>query len=465
MKNNRKMHFEVSERKILLRLFDMIFVLGTLHMFSVFFEFDYFKISIDNLRWALVLSVYLTIIGTVFELYNLQVASNQYQVIKSILLTTSSTVLFYLLTPILTPILPLNRTQILFFFTGVFFALLLWRMLYQRFLASHRFEKRAVLICNETECDELVRALEEINPHYKIAAVFLLDGTRKMDYFPQSIKRVKNQIELIDFAYANSISEIVVASQRTDGITRTLYNQVLTLLEKGFIIREYTNVYEHTTHRIPIQHFDTDFYRYFPFSRSNHNQLYLSIVKILEVIFSLFGLAIGIIVLPLVWMGNLIGNRGSLFYTQTRVGRNGVPFEIYKFRTMTSNSEGKQAVFASADDWRITPFGRFMRKTRIDEIPQFINILKGDMAFIGPRPERPYFVKELAAVMPFYETRHVIKPGLTGWAQVNYSYGESIEESLIKLQYDLYYIKHRSVFLDLNIVIKTFSTVLFYRGQ
>jgi lipopolysaccharide/colanic/teichoic acid biosynthesis glycosyltransferase len=106
-----------------------------------------------------------------------------------------------------------------------------------------------------------------------------------------------------------------------------------------------------------------------------------------------------------------------------------------------------------------------MRKTRIDELPQFINILKGDMAVIGPRPERPFFVKEIAEIMPFYETRHVIKPGLTGWAQVNYSYGESIEESLIKLQYDLYYIKHRSIFLDLSITFKTITTVLFYRGQ
>ena len=106
-----------------------------------------------------------------------------------------------------------------------------------------------------------------------------------------------------------------------------------------------------------------------------------------------------------------------------------------------------------------------MRKTRIDEFPQFINILLGQMAVIGPRPERPVFVDKIAAVMPFYQTRHIIKPGLTGWAQVNYSYGDSIEDSLIKLQYDLYYIKHRSIFLDFNIMLKTFSTILFFRGQ
>jgi lipopolysaccharide/colanic/teichoic acid biosynthesis glycosyltransferase len=106
-----------------------------------------------------------------------------------------------------------------------------------------------------------------------------------------------------------------------------------------------------------------------------------------------------------------------------------------------------------------------MRKTRIDEFPQFYNIIKGEMSLIGPRPERPVFVNEIAETMPFYETRHIIKPGLTGWAQVNYAYGESLDDSLIKLQYDLYYIKHRSIFLDINICIKTLSTILFYRGQ
>jgi lipopolysaccharide/colanic/teichoic acid biosynthesis glycosyltransferase len=172
-----------------------------------------------------------------------------------------------------------------------------------------------------------------------------------------------------------------------------------------------------------------------------------------------------VVLLPVILIGNLIGNRGNLFYTQKRVGKNGVVFDILKFRTMVRNAEKQGAVFTTTNDSRITPFGKFLRKTRIDEFPQFINILKGDMGVIGPRPERPVFVEKIAEVMPFYETRHVIKPGLTGWAQVNYSYGDSIEDSLVKLQYDLYYIKHRSIFLDINIIVKTFSTVLFYRGQ
>ena len=271
--------------------------------------------------------------------------------------------------------------------------------------------------------------------------------------------------KLEDFVTRNSVSEVVIASQKTDGITVNLYNQLIHLLESGFVIREYTQVYENITQRIPVQYVARDFYRYFPFSRSNQNQLYLLVVRIIEVIISLLGVSLGVLLSPFILIGNLIGNKGKLFYTQERVGKNGKIFKILKFRTMKTNAESNGAVFAAINDSRVTAFGKFLRKTRIDEFPQFINILKGDMGVIGPRPERPVFVKEIAEVMPFYETRHVIKPGLTGWAQVNYSYGETINDSLIKLQYDLYYIKHRSIFLDINIIFKTISTVLFYRGQ
>ena len=257
----------------------------------------------------------------------------------------------------------------------------------------------------------------------------------------------------------------MVASQNTEGITVELYQELLHLLESGTTIREYTQVYEDKTQRIPVHQINRDFYKFFPFNRSNNNKLYLLNVKIMETLLSIIGLFVGIIIVPFILIGNAIWNRRKLFYTQERVGKNGEIFQILKFRTMIYDAERTGAKFSSPNDNRITAFGKFLRKTRIDEIPQFVNILKGEMAVIGPRPERPFFVKEIAEIMPFYETRHVIKPGLTGWAQVNYSYGESLDDSLIKLQYDLYYIKHRSVFLDLNIAIKTISTVLFYRGQ
>lgn len=462
---NKKIHFEVSERKILLRIFDVLSVLLALYVVGVVFKFNYFNISTTNYYWTIVLGIYLTIIGTVFEMYNLQVASNQFQVTKSIILTASTTVLVYLLTPIYTPALPSNRLQIVFFYVAIFMSLLLWRLFYVRFLASSRFVKKVILICDKDQAQELVMALESVDPHYKVM------GYVNSDLQGDIVKSKKDFIQNIDidkleeFVVRNSVSEVVIASQKTDGITVNLYNQLIHLLENGYIIREYTQVYENITQRIPVQYVARDFYRYFPFSRSNQNQLYLLVVRILEVLVSLAGLSVGIALLPLILIGNALGNRGKLFYLQERVGKNGEIFKMVKFRTMVKNAESNGAVFATVNDSRITSFGKFLRKARLDEFPQFLNILKGDMAVIGPRPERPIFVNEIAEVMPFYETRHVIKPGLTGWAQVNYSYGDSIDDSLIKLQYDLYYIKHRSIFLDINIILKTISTILFYRGQ
>ena len=464
MKKYKKIHFEVSERKILLRIFDVISVLLSLYLVGVVFKFNYFNISETNFYWTIVLGIYLNFIGSVFEMYNLQVASNQFQVIKSIILTSSITVLIYLLTPIFTPKLPANRIQILIFYIAIFIALFIWRLIYVRFFASNRFSKKVILICDKEQLKELIHALESADPHYRVLGFVNSDSADTKTNDDIKISNIDiNNLEV--FAKKNSISEVVVASQKTDGITVNLYNQLIHLLENGYIIREYTQVYENITQRIPVQYVSRDFYRYFPFSRSNQNHFYLSIVRFFEIVFSLTGLLIGVIILPIILIGNLFGNRGKLFYSQERVGKNGKIFNIIKYRTMVKNAEVEGAVFATINDSRVTPFGKIMRKSRMDEIPQFINILKGDMAVIGPRPERPIFVNEIAEVMPFYETRHVIKPGLTGWAQVNYSYGETIDDSLIKLQYDLYYIKHRSIFLDVNIIFKTLSTVLLYRGQ
>ncbi|MNX64857.1 UDP-N-acetylgalactosamine-undecaprenyl-phosphate N-acetylgalactosaminephosphotransferase [compost metagenome] len=460
----KKIHFEISERKLLLRLFDVFTVVGALYIVGLLFKFDYFSISKANFYWTIVLGLYLNILGTVFEMYNLQTASNQYQVIKSILLTSSTTVLFFLLTPIFTPVLPSNRLQIIYFFLAITLALFGWRIFYQSFLASHRFLKRVVIVCDKNQLEELVMSLVKVDPHYKILGFVNTDSKGEIISDLSGIENIEIP-KLNEFIKKNAISEIVIASQKTDGITVDLYNDLLMLLEKGFVIREYTQVYEMITQRIPVQYVDRDFYRYFPFSRSNHNKLYLLLVRLLEIIVSLFGITIGLYLLPFIYVANFIGNKGSLIYIQERVGKNGKVFKIYKFRTMVKNAETDKAVFATQNDRRITAFGKFLRKSRIDEFPQFINVLKGDMAVIGPRPERPFFVEQIAGQMPFYQTRHVIKPGLTGWAQVNYSYGDSIKDSLIKLQYDLYYIKHRSVFLDINITIKTISTILFYRGQ
>lgn len=158
-------------------------------------------------------------------------------------------------------------------------------------------------------------------------------------------------------------------------------------------------------------------------------------------------------------------SRGPVLYRQTRVGLNGKPFVLYKFRSMYANAEaGTGAVWAAKDDPRITPLGHWLRLLRLDELPQLFNVLRGEMSIVGPRPERPEFVQILAEQIPYYRQRHSVKPGITGWAQINYKYGETVEDSAIKLEYDLYYIKHLSLALDVYIIFHTLKTMLRSRG-
>ena len=462
MTKTSKIHFEISERKVLLRLLDILTVFFVLYGVGEVFVFDYFKIAKDRWEWLIVLALYLSIFGTIFELYDLQKASKLDVVFKNIVLTSSLTVLLYLLTPFYTPQLPGNRIQILFFFLSIIFALFLWRLAYITLISSPRFYKRILIIGNLENMDVIVNTIEKSDPNYKVVGFInagkeLVNRDSKLPEFRTSdLKRIITE---------NSISEIIIAGTISKRLSLPIYTQLLDLLERGFSIKEYTQVYEDLTYRVPVHHIDKDFYRYFPFSRSNQNKLYLFFHRLMDIVLSLIGLSMGLVLFPFILIGNIFGNRGPLFYFQERVGKNGKTFFIIKFRTMIKNAESDGAKWSTEGDKRVTNFGRFLRKTRLDEIPQFINILKGDMSIIGPRPERPVFVKELSREIPFYEIRHIIKPGLTGWAQVKSNYAASKEDALEKLQYDLYYIKKRSVFLDFNILIKTLSTILFYRGH
>ena len=187
--------------------------------------------------------------------------------------------------------------------------------------------------------------------------------------------------------------------------------------------------------------------------------------RLISFAISLTGLLICLPVIPILMLAVRLSSPGPIFFRQTRVGRYGRTFSVFKFRTMRNDAEANGATWATQNDTRVTRLGKFMRRTRLDEIPQMWNVLKGDMSFVGPRPERPEFVDWLRKEIPFYELRHMIRPGITGWAQVRYRYGASLEETKRKLEYDLYYVKHLSLGLDLLIMFETIKTILLQRGS
>ena len=199
--------------------------------------------------------------------------------------------------------------------------------------------------------------------------------------------------------------------------------------------------------------------------RELHKPVHARVARVLDVCLSVFGLAALVAAMPLVLLGNLVGNRGPLFYRQPRVGKNGAIFDILKFRTMRPDHGRLANEWTTESDPRITPFGRILRVTHLDELPQVVNILKAELSIVGPRPEQPHYVEELTEKIPFYNLRHLVQPGLTGWAQVKYGYAGNETDALEKLQYEFYYLRHQSLWFDLRIIARTVRSVFGRRGR
>ena len=224
-------------------------------------------------------------------------------------------------------------------------------------------------------------------------------------------------------------------------------------------------LYERLTGRVPVEHVKTDWALILPIGEGSALSLYPVLRWIVDNTLAFLGFIIFVLTLPLMALIIRLDSPGGIFYTQKRMGLNGRVFTMIKFRTMVKNAESSTgAVFSQQGDSRVTRVGRIMRKTRLDELPQVINILRGEMNVVGPRPERPFHVRRLTEKIPFYRTRLVVRPGLTGWAQVKYTYGSTDEDAQVKLEYDLYYIRHRSLLLDANIMFRTIGKVLRMSG-
>ncbi|MBP6942649.1 MAG: sugar transferase, partial [Candidatus Buchananbacteria bacterium] len=250
------------------------------------------------------------------------------------------------------------------------------------------------------------------------------------------------------------------AAFRNPEISKELFR----CLPLGVTIITIPNLYEQVTIKIPVEHIE---WEWFLSNLNEHSKRTYELSKrALDIIIALIGLSISIVVAPLVALAIKLTSPGPVIFKQVRTGQGGVPFVAMKFRSMRTDAEASGPQWAQKTDPRITPFGRFMRKTRLDEIPQLINVLRGELSIVGPRPERPEFIELLTKEIPFYQQRLLVKPGLTGWAQLNGpAYGGSVPESLEKVKYDLYYIKHRSLILDLTVILKTIKTVISAKGQ
>jgi len=444
-----------------LRLIDIFVMILSISLASLYYDFEYINVT-SNLvyGWFIILILYYLLFGEIFQLYNLKVANSRFLVVRSVFVTALITTVFYVFSPFITPLLPTNRIQIIYFFALITIPVIIWRFLYIWILFSPKYFKTIIVIGHASRTERLIKLIQSKNLH-NIAAYVSNVEINGLSNFNDI-----NTTGLSKLIHANLVTEIVISTSGfSSEVIKKINQELILLFEEGVNIKSFETYYEEVTDSVPKEYLDYNFYKQINFSKSSENKFYLFTHRIMDIIFSVVGILFFVCILPFILLGNLVANRGPLLYFQERVGSKGKTFRIIKLRSMIKNAENNGAVWAKKNDKRITVFGKFLRNTRLDEFPQFINIIKGDMSLIGPRPERPEFVSDLKDKIPFYAIRHVVKPGLTGWAQVNYPYASTIEEQENKLRYDLYYIKERNSFLDFKILIKTITTVLFYRGQ
>jgi len=259
------------------------------------------------------------------------------------------------------------------------------------------------------------------------------------------------------------VSTLVLAIRKE--VNGELLQVLMDCLELGVEILPMPVLYEQLTGRVPVEHMGGAWKVSMPIHHPGTSMLWPMTKRLMDVVLSALGLCCLGLALPWIAAAIYLDSPGPIFYSQERVGQGGRHFRVYKFRSMVPDAENGQALWADRNDARVTRVGRLLRKTHVDEFPQFLNILKGEMSAVGPRPERPEFVEELAREIPFFRVRHAVKPGMAGWGLVKQGYGASKEDALLKLQYDLYYIKHQSLWLDLVILTKTVAGMLSFRGR
>ncbi len=333
-----------------------------------------------------------------------------------------------------------------------------WRSVYRAITFSSFLEKNLIVIGTGTKALEIDHMLST-NP-----GKYSLSGYISTALDPVDVKEDKilgHIDDIVAICKKYRIHSIVMALTERRG--NLAINKLVSCKLMGVRIIDYPNLYETMTGKIPVESINPSWLV------QSSGFLITPFIRVMKRFFDiLLSFTVLVITLPLFPVFIFLikyKSPGPIFYTQKRVGENGNEFTIFKFRSMSIDAETKTgAAWAKENDPRISVFGHFLRKTRIDELPQLINVLKGDMSFIGPRPERLEFVEKICEVTPYYMERHAVKPGITGWAQVRYPYGASLGDSVEKLRYDLYYINNLSVFLELLIVFETIKVVIFRKG-
>jgi sugar transferase (PEP-CTERM system associated) len=421
-----------------------------------------FELVIRNGFWKAAVGTFFCLAGFyLFDLYDFVVMHDRRELVLRLVQALGLAWIVLALSFYLFPALRLGRSISLIALPLALFLMVGWRVVIHWILGQPWFGEKILIVGSGDSAVEIAReVLSRRDAGYRIVG-FIGTDSEEVGKSLINPRVIGVTDELGDVVKRENIDRIVVAMGERRGQFPT--DKLLQLSLAGHVsIEEGAAFYERITGRVSLSMIRPS---WLIFTGPGRKAKLSSISR--SVVHRLAALVGAILSLPIVIVTAILiklESRGPVFYKQERVGKNGRTFVLAKFRSMRVDAEADGPVWASKDDDRTTRVGRVIRKIRIDEIPQFWNILKGEMSFVGPRPERPHFVAQLAQEIPYYEQRHLIAPGLTGWAQIKYPYGASIEDARQKLQYDLFYIKNHSLVFDAIIVFETVKIILFGRG-
>lgn len=464
----RRLQLRISERRLLLMAGDalaVIFsVLIALRIWALVarepFTLDF---VLPQISWFFALSVLWFVIASANDFYNLASIARRSAALQKLILITLQLLVVYLIVFFFSERDALPRLFIIYYGIASFIFVALWRMVNPALIGWASAPRRVLIVGADDAALSMINTLRyEAGESYEVKGV--IGSSECVGETIADVPVIGTEADILNYISRDFISELVITS--TQELSEPVLKALMDAYERGVAITPMPILYERVTERVPVEHVGSHWAIVLPVGGISVLNPYPPMKRLVDIVLSLLGLVILVLLLPFIAIAIWLDSRGPIFYRQQRVGLNGRLFRIIKFRTMIPDAEKYSgAVFAERNDPRVTRMGNFMRKTRIDELPQLINIFRGDMSLIGPRPERPEHVQRLQEKIPFYRTRHTVRPGLTGWAQVRYSYGANDHDALVKLQYDLYYIRHQSLLLDLTILIRTVGKVIRMAGQ
>ena len=397
------------------------------------------------------------------ELYDTKSAGRRGDTIRGITVSTIISTFLYLLIFFISEPKSLPRRGVAAFIAAVTGLTLLWRLLYIRIFTAPVFLRRVVIIGAGRAGSTFAKEMVKIEPRPFKLVGFVDDDKKKIGKKIAGVPVLGSSKELIQVIEKEQVTDLIFSI--SGDMLPTMYSAILTAEEKGIEVITMPVVYEELMGRVPIALLADDWVLRSFVDRAHASGSYELIKRLLDIIGSVFGLIFLAFAYPLIALVIVIDDGFPILFKQVRVGKSGKKFVLYKFRSMKKDAEEDGiARFAVENDDRVIRVGGFLRKSHLDEIPQFINVIKGDITLVGPRAERPEMVEDLQKDVPFYRERLFVKPGVTGWAQTNYEYASNIEETAIKLEYDLYYIMHRNFMLDVLIIFKTLGAIVGFRG-